>query len=78
VIEVRPEMAEIVGNLLSILGPFVSTLSSATVLKREEERRNRELEEAKSQLDRLQAELCELKKKLGYDGHTTIKPRARR
>jgi len=64
-----------VGNLLSMLGTFIDTLGFATELKRQETRKNRELEDARLRLERLQAELDELKEVLGYHDHPAIKKR---
>jgi len=56
-----------------VAGTFINTLGTATTLKREEIRGNRELEEAKMRLDRLQAELHELGERLGYVDHPAVK-----
>jgi len=71
-------MAELVGNLLSILGTFISTIGFATDLKRQESQKNRELEEARIRLARLQAEIDELKEILGYRGQPAARKRSER
>ena len=53
-IQIKPEMAEIVGNLLQILGSFISTLGSATAMKQSQAEKESELDAARRELSRIQ------------------------
>ncbi len=74
-IRIDPDMAEMVGNLLSTLGTFISTIGFATDLKRQEAQKKRDLEDARKRLARLEAELDELKEMLGHGDDPVAKRR---
>lgn len=76
--EVSPEATAMVGNLLQILGSFISTLSSAVSQKELEAKRERELAEALRRLNALQAELDELRCQLGAVNLPPVQTRSRR